>query len=61
MNKIQRDLQRAAWSKNLPATYDDIQSYARKFKKYDNMTMREIDTVVYELEALYKKEGPKNK
>ncbi len=61
MNKLQRDLQRAAWSRNLDATYEAVQGYAYGFKKYNYMTMRQVDEVVFELAKLYRKEGRKAK
>jgi len=53
MNKIQRDLLSACYNKKIKAKYENVRGYAYEFKKYDKMTMREIDEVVEKLKKLY--------
>lgn len=52
MTKTQRDLLSACWNKKIAATYEAVRGYAYNFKKYDNLTMRDIDEVVAKLKTL---------
>lgn len=53
MNKTQRDLLAACYNKKIKANYENVRGYAYEFRKYDKMTMREIDEVVAKLKNLY--------
>lgn len=46
VNKIQKDLFRACRNKKIPPNFADVRTYAYDFKKYDVLTLRQIDTVI---------------
>jgi len=48
MLKIQKDLLKACKAKNF-TWFEVVNGYAYRFKKYDNLTFRQIDEVVAEL------------
>ena len=50
LSKAQKDLLQVCKNKNLK-TWDDIRSYAYNYKKYDNLTLRDID-MVYDISNL---------
>lgn len=52
MNKTQSDLLKVCLIKGIKANYPKVREYAYNFRKYDNMTMREIDEVVKKLKEL---------
>lgn len=52
MNKTQRNLLSACWNKKIDANYEEVSRYAYEFKKYNNMTIREINEVVEKLKTL---------
>ena len=53
MNKKQQDLLRACQDfKRENMTYARVRLYAAQWKKYDSMTLRDIDEVVEKLKTL---------
>lgn len=57
MTKTQRDLLAACYNKHIKAEYSPVRSYAVNFRKYDILTMRDINEVVEKLKEINKKEG----
>jgi hypothetical protein len=54
MNKLQNDLFRRAIKGGI-ILWEEVEGLARLSKKYDNLTLRQIDEVVKEIEKLSRK------
>lgn len=53
--KIQNDLIKACWNKRVAPDYDNVREYAYNFKKYDTLSIRDIQEVVTRLKEFYEK------
>lgn len=51
--KIQKDLLRACWNKRVAPDYDSVREYAYNFKKYNTLSIRDIQEVTESLKEVY--------
>lgn len=49
MTKLQRDLLAGCYNRKIEPTYEAVEDYAARFKKYERCTSRDIKEVVYKL------------
>jgi hypothetical protein len=54
MEKLKTDLLNACFKRRIDTTFEDVRNYAYLYKKYDVLSMRDIDEVVYRLKKFHK-------